>query len=100
MSDFDSKTIKHLQKLSRIRLSEEEESELQKNLEGIVSYIVELEAIDTTDIPPCIRVQQSIEKTTLREDTIKDTLAKELLLENAPKSIGGMIQVPVVIDKE
>ena len=71
-----------------------------KKLDEIVKSMEQLEALETTDIPPCIRVQQSIQKSTLRDDIEKDHLSKELFIKNAPKSIGGMIQVPVVIKKE
>jgi aspartyl/glutamyl-tRNA(Asn/Gln) amidotransferase C subunit len=100
MSDFDSKTIQTLQKLCRIALSREEEKELEKKLDAIVDHISQLETIPTEDIPPCIRVQQFKGKATLRDDIIQDLLSKDLFLENAPQSFGGMVQVPPVLDKE
>jgi len=92
--------IKDLQKLCRFELSQREEKVLKERLETIVSHMESLEALDTKNTPPCIRVQQDSPKEGLRDDIPGNDLPKKFFLDNAPQSIGGMVQVPVVIEKE
>ena len=100
MPNIDQKEIKQLQKLSCISLSEQEEESLREDLEKIISHMDRLKNFDTGVTPPCVSVQQSLKMSPTRKDEIKDPLEKELFINNAPKSVGGMIQVPIVIDKE
>ena len=99
MSQINTEVIKDLQKLCRLQLSKEEEKVLQERLEAIVLHMSKLGALDTKDTPPCIRVQKNLQKTTLRDDIVKGHISKEDFIKNSPKHIGGMIQVPVVIEK-
>mgnify|MGYP000294615031 CR=1 FL=1 len=92
--------IKDLQKLCRLELSQSEEKVLQERLTTIIMHMASLETLETKDTPPCTRVQQETTKEALRDDICKDHLSKKAFLQNAPQSIGGMIQVPVVIEKE
>ena len=100
MSNFSEEQVKHLMELSRISLSEEEIGHLLIKLKEIVGHISRLEGVDTDGVLPCIRVQQSLQLNPLRKDEIKDPLSRELFLKNAPKSVGSLVQVPVVIEKE
>lgn len=100
MSEIDLKVIDHLEKLCRIQCTDQEKKDLLQRLRQVVDYIHLLDQIDTEHVAPCIRVQQSLQKNTLREDVVKDQLSKETFLKNSPAHIGGMIQVPSVIDKE
>lgn len=99
MSQINKEVIKDLQKLCRVSLSEKEEKHLQEKLDAIALHINQLESLDTKDIPPCIRVQKNLSKSVLREDKPINDLSKEDFIKAAPKHIGGMVQVPVVIEK-
>jgi len=45
--------VKHIAKLTRLKLTEEEASKYQKELAKILDYVGQLQKIDTKDIPPC-----------------------------------------------
>lgn len=100
MPNLTENTIKDLQKLCRLQLSQSEEKVLQDRLASIVKHVASLDSLDTKNTPPCIRVQQDIPKDSLREDLCENSLSKKDFLDNAPQSIGGMVQVPVVIEQE
>ena len=96
MTDFDHNLIKHLQKLSRLALSEKEEAICLENLRKIVNYVDCLTKIPTESVEPCIQVIPN-HIAPLREDEPFDLIAREELLRNAPEHAGGMIKVPKVI---
>lgn len=96
MAQLDKETIKYLTQLSRIDCTEEEQDALLQDLQSILKYIELLQEIDTENVPACNHVLEGIANV-MREDIAKETLPRELFLENAPSQIGGMIRVPTVI---
>lgn len=100
MGNFSKEQVKRLMELSRISLSEIEIGNLLIKLKEVVAHISKLEDVKTNGVSPCIRVQQSLQLDPLRKDEVKDILDRELFLNNAPKSVGGLVQVPIVIEME
>lgn len=88
--------ISHLAKLCRIECSDEDKKRLGQNLAKVLGYIKQLDELDTQNIAPCTHVIEST-VSVLRDDEVKDLLAREELLANAPAHVGGMIRVPPVI---
>jgi aspartyl-tRNA(Asn)/glutamyl-tRNA(Gln) amidotransferase subunit C len=93
---LDKKTIKMLTQLSRIHCSEEEEEALLKDLQKILTYVEQLNEIDTSNVPPCNQVIPGMANR-MREDVVGEKLPRERFLENAPQQIGGLIRVPTVL---
>lgn len=85
-----------LTKLCRIECSEEEKTKLFSHVSRIVSYVAQLEELDTQDVAPCNHVIPTMANV-MREDEVGETLSREAFLANAPLQIGGMIKVPSVI---
>ena len=98
MSQLDKETIQQLTRLCRIDCTEEEQDSLLKDLKKILSFIEQLQEVNTDDIPPCNQVLQEISNV-FREDSVGQTLNRDVFLANAPSHIGGMIRVPPVIQK-
>ena len=98
MSQLDKETIQQLTRLCRIDCTEEEQDSLLKDLKKILSFIEQLQEVNTDDIPPCNHVLQEISNV-FREDSVGQTLNRDVFLANAPSHIGGMIRVPPVIQK-
>ena len=88
--------IDKLIKLCRIACTEEEKKKLLGNLKNVLTYVEQLQAIDTEGVPPCNTVLE-IEMHTMRDDEVGELLPRELFLANAPAHVGGMIRVPPVI---
>ena len=100
MANLDKKTVHYLAQLSRIRLSDNDEESLLKDLEKIVSYFKELQEVDTKDIPPCKYVTEELWQTPLREDTAQNRLSQKEFFKISPQSIAGLVQVPPVLKDE
>lgn len=86
----------HLAELSRLSISEEEIEPLKKDLDSIVSYISQLNELNTDGVEPtyqCFDMQN-----VWREDEIQEFEAKrEDLLALAPESEDNQIKVPKVL---
>lgn len=96
MSQLDKEAIKSLISLSRIRCTEKEQEALLIDLQKILSYVDQLNEVDTENVSPCYQVIAGMANV-MREDVVGPTLPREKFLENAPSQIGGMIRVPPVI---
>ena len=88
--------VLHLAKLSNLRLSEEQIEPLKKDLDNIVSYISQLDELDTEGIEPtyqCFDMQN-----VWREDVIEEFEAnREDLLNLTAESEDHQIKVPKVL---
>ena len=97
MSDFDKKVLENLEKLCRIKCTQEEEEKLLNSLSRILDYVEQLSEVDTENVPPCNYVLKDMQKNVFRKDEVKTTLSRDAFLSNSPKHIGGMIKVPPVL---
>ena len=88
--------VLHLAKLSNLRLSEEQIEPLKKDLDNIVSYISQLDELDTEGVEPtyqCFDMQN-----VWREDVIEEFEAnREDLLNLTVESEDHQIKVPKVL---
>ncbi len=103
MAHLDENVLDNLTKLCRIQCSDAEKARLLKNLEQILHYVDQLNAIDTEGVKPCNSVLDLQNVT--REDVIdhEEILERSVLLSNAPSpqaQINGMIRVPTIIRKK
>lgn len=96
MTHLDKNTIRSLSKLSRIRCTEEEEEAILKDLKKILSYIDQLNEIDTENVAPCNHVIPEMVNV-FRPDEVGEIMPRSTFLDNAPSQIGGLIRTPPVI---
>ncbi len=92
----DRGTIAYVANLAALHLTEEEETKYSKDLDAIMTYMEQLMAIDTSDVEPMEHVLSI--RNALREDTVKNTDNRELLLAVAPKTEEGCYLVPNVVE--
>lgn len=100
MTYFDKNELEKLEKLCRIKLTEEEKKSFLTDLKKIIQYIEQLEEIDTSNVDPCCNIQSSLKTLPLREDTPKSSLNLDEFLANAPDKIGTLIKVPSIMKEE
>ncbi len=94
----DEKLVDRLAELSRLEFSDSEKKDIQKDLTNILSFMEQLNEVDTDNVEPLVYINDSVN--VLREDVIKDILPKEDVLKNAPISNDDYIKVPKVIEKK
>ena len=95
---IDRDTIRHLEKLARIELTDEEAEKLTVQLDRIVAFVEKLQSVDTEGIAPT-RLMSHGGETPLREDEVCESLDRDTVLEQAPDVSGAFYRVPRVIGK-
>ena len=91
--------VEHVADLARLQLSREELERLSTQLSRILTYMEELNAVDTTGISPTTSVVVS-DANVLREDEVRPSLPQENALSNAPDAVDGLFQVPHIISDQ
>jgi aspartyl-tRNA(Asn)/glutamyl-tRNA(Gln) amidotransferase subunit C len=79
-------------KLARLSLSETEIEKYSKDLNAILSYVEQLQELDTKNVEPMIGAINH--QKPLREDKAIDSGLQTAMLKNAPEAEGTAIKVP------
>lgn len=82
-------------RLSRLKLSEEEIEQYQKELSEIVTYVDKLSEVDVVGLKPTYQVSGlvSTDDGATREDVIEDQVSQKELFKNVPDVLGEQIKV-------
>jgi len=94
---IDKNVVTHIAALARLSLSENETESLTHQLGSILTYVEQLNTIDTSTIEPTAFVAPMHDP--LRDDSEMPSLAPADLLANAPKAANGHFAVPKVIQQ-
>jgi aspartyl-tRNA(Asn)/glutamyl-tRNA(Gln) amidotransferase subunit C len=93
---LDKATVAHIAALARIRLSEAELDPLADELSHILTWMEQLNEVDTSGVAPMASVTAA--GLTMREDEVTDGGRREEILSNAPRTARGFFVVPKVIE--
>ena len=93
---LDKATVAHIAALARIRVAEEDLNGLAQELSNILGWIEQLNAVDTSGVPPMSRAAD--QKLRWREDKVTDGSIPEKVLATAPAAKAGFFTVPKVIE--
>ena len=89
--------VEHVARLSRLALTDQEKERMRRELDGILSYIDKLRALDTANVPP---TSHAVPMTNvMREDEPRPSLAQDEMLANAPERGGEFFRVPKIIEE-
>jgi aspartyl-tRNA(Asn)/glutamyl-tRNA(Gln) amidotransferase subunit C len=88
--------IHHVAKLARLKLTDEEASRYETQLNGILSYIDTLTRYDLGGVEPTAHAIPVFD--VLRADEARPGFTQEQALANAPKRHADQIQIPKVIE--
>lgn len=88
--------VKHVAKLSRIALSEDEVKHYTGELNSILGWIEQLQAVDTEGVAPLSSVVDQM--LPLRDDVVNDGGKQADILANAHDSQYGCFTVPKVVE--
>jgi aspartyl-tRNA(Asn)/glutamyl-tRNA(Gln) amidotransferase subunit C len=91
-----SEQVRHIAKLARIAMSDEELDRLVPELNNILGWVEQLREVDTDWIEPLTAVIE--QKLRLRDDVVNDGNIREEVLLNAPDAQHGFFAVPKVIE--
>lgn len=92
---IDDKLILKLERLARLKLSEQERVEIKADLSKILIMIQKLEEIDTDGVEPLVYVTSDENRPA--EDVVGNQVTKDQALSNAPSKDSDFFKVPKVI---
>ena len=92
----DTATVRHIAKLARIAMSDDELGRLVPELNAIIGWVEQLAEVDTQGVEPLTAVID--QKLRLREDVVTDGDKRDEVLANAPEGQHGFFAVPKVIE--
>jgi aspartyl-tRNA(Asn)/glutamyl-tRNA(Gln) amidotransferase subunit C len=91
-----SQQVRHIAKLARIAMSDEELERLVPELNNILGWVEQLSEVNTDGVEPLTAVID--QKLRLREDEVNDGNIRDEVLANAPEAQHGFFAVPKVIE--
>ena len=93
---IDKDTVKHISKLARISLDENNVDTLSKDLTSIMKFIENLNKLNTDKTAPLTSIINASLKS--RKDEVKDGKIRDQILKNSPEKNDEFFVVPKVIE--
>ena len=93
---LDPKTVARVATLARIRVPEADLAPLAEELSHIVSWIEQLDEVDTSGVEPMTSAVHM--KLPMRDDAVTDGGRREAVLANAPQPTEAFFTVPKVVE--
>ena len=88
--------VRHIAKLARLAMSEEELERLVPELNNILGWVEQLAEVNTDGVEPLATVID--QQLRLRDDVVTDGGIRDKILTNAPDAQHGFFAVPKVIE--
>ncbi len=85
--------IRHIAKLSRLRISEDELAGYEKEMSDIIAMVESM-----PDIEDELTVDPDNAMTLRSDETVSDKIPRDEILKNAPKVVAGCVVVPKTVE--
>ena len=92
----DQATVRHIARLARIKVTDEEAAKLEGELSSILTWIEQLEEVDTDGVEPMTSVIDVDMKK--RTDQVTDGGKPDDIVANAPERDNHFFLVPKVVE--
>ncbi|MDR1002656.1 MAG: Asp-tRNA(Asn)/Glu-tRNA(Gln) amidotransferase subunit GatC [Oscillospiraceae bacterium] len=89
-------TVSYVAELSRIKLGEEQTERMLGELSEIIDYMDILSGVDTEGVEPLSHVFSI--NNVVREDEVKPSYNRTILIENAPEHTEQSVVVPKTVE--
>jgi aspartyl-tRNA(Asn)/glutamyl-tRNA(Gln) amidotransferase subunit C len=93
---IDHDTLQKIAHLARLEVKPEEEKAMLESLTSVLSWMEQLNELDTTNVLPLTHISSEIN--IMREDVVGAHLPREKALFNAPSKDDTYFRVPKVIE--
>jgi aspartyl-tRNA(Asn)/glutamyl-tRNA(Gln) amidotransferase subunit C len=93
---IDVATVRKVARLARIAEPEERLAPLAQELNGIITWIEQLNEVDTDGVEPMTSAVHA--RLPMREDVVTDGGDPDKVLSNAPRRAGDFFVVPKVVE--
>ena len=93
----DNELVSHLAHLSKLNVAPEKMDKLVADMQDLVVFVEQLNALDTTGTMPLMQMGDAVN--VLRADEVGGSITRAAALQNAPATDGVFFKVPKVIQK-
>jgi aspartyl-tRNA(Asn)/glutamyl-tRNA(Gln) amidotransferase subunit C len=93
---LDAAAVARIAHLARIRLTDDEKTNLAVELSQVMAWVDELQSVDTEGVEPMTSVVGAKLKT--RPDEVTLNVTRDDVLANAPEAMAGFFTVPKVVE--
>jgi aspartyl-tRNA(Asn)/glutamyl-tRNA(Gln) amidotransferase subunit C len=93
----NNELVSHLAHLSKLNVAPEKMDKLVTDMQDLVVFVAQLNALDTTGIVPLMHMGDAVN--VLRADEVGGSITSAAALQNAPETDGVFFKVPKVIQK-
>lgn len=87
--------LEYLEVLSKLKLSQDEKAQFEKDFDRIIDFVNEIAEVDTADVTDKVK---AISINELREDEAMASMDRVSVLQNAPKQKDGCYVTPLVVE--
>lgn len=95
MSKISADDVRKVAQLARLDLPDDKIATYTTQLERILDYVDQLQAVDTEGVAPTTRAVEVVNVT--RDDVVVPTSVREDLLNQAPQREGDFFRVPKIL---
>lgn len=88
--------VEHVAHLARLNLTDEEKEQMTKDMEAIIEFADQINALDISDVDPTAHVIPI--NNVFREDEVRPSMDRDELLKNAPNQDSGCFSVPKIVE--
>ncbi len=96
-SNISKEEVAHVAELAKLKLDDDKLDYFTKQIDDIVGMFETIDKVDTTNIDPTYSVTDQLN--TMREDIADNWNQRQALLDTAPETKDGFIEVPTIIDE-
>jgi len=96
--DLSQEDIKHIAKLSRLELQDEEVEKYRGHLTSILGYVDKLNKVDTSGVPEMVTGSVSNNVWRVDEPQVSDLGERDTVINSFPRKQGALLEVPAVFE--
>jgi aspartyl-tRNA(Asn)/glutamyl-tRNA(Gln) amidotransferase subunit C len=94
--------VERVAELAHLELTPEETPLMLNDLNAMLDYVAELNELDTTGVTPLAQVSElknAAGESVLRDDQLRPSLDRAVVMSQAPETDGAFFKVPKVIER-
>jgi aspartyl-tRNA(Asn)/glutamyl-tRNA(Gln) amidotransferase subunit C len=88
--------VAYVAHLARLHLTDAEVATFQPQMEQIVGYVKQIDALDVSGVEPTSHAVEVVN--VFREDRARPGLDREQVMANAPSEANGLFAVPKIVE--
>jgi aspartyl-tRNA(Asn)/glutamyl-tRNA(Gln) amidotransferase subunit C len=99
-SKVTKEEVERVAELAHLKLTPDETGTMVHDLNAILDYVAQLDQLDTSSVSPLAQVSELQDASAigaLRDDTVKPSLNRSEVMDQAPESDNAFFKVPKVI---